>query len=239
MVETAPPDVFEAIIRAQQGDQKALERVVESNLGLVRHVVGKWESRGGDWEDLFQVGCIGLCKAVQRFDPAFGVQFSTYAVPLILGEIKQFLRDDGPIKVSRTLKTLAYQVQQLRETYREKTGEEPTIGMLAEELEVDPAEITLSMEAMEPIQSLYRRAENGEEYCLLDCLGEQDESEQMVDRLCLSQILGQLTVRERQIMVMRYYQQKTQAEIATVLHISQVQVSRLEKKILQNMRQML
>lgn len=236
MVSTAVPDMFAWIEQARQGDKAACDRVVEANLGLVHSVVKKFLNRGCDPEDLFQIGCIGLIKAVNKFDTTFGVQFSTYAVPMIAGEIKRFLRDDGIVKVSRSLKELAGKAQVMREALRARTGEEPTIYELAEELEVDAEELVMALDASAAPQSLYAPAGEEDSRVLMDRIADEEDTVGIVDKLALTELIGRLSPRERQIIVMRYYQQKTQSEIASVLHISQVQVSRLEKKILARMR---
>ncbi len=214
--------------------------MVEQNTGLVHSVVKRFLGRGQDAEDLFQIGCIGLIKAVQKFDISFGVQFSTYAVPMILGELKRFLRDDGMVKVSRSLKETAARAGALREELIHRTGAEPTVGELAKELGISPAELSTAMEATQTPESLYATVDDGtrEMSALIDRL-ESEETPEMdvVNRLTLQHLLEELEGRDRTILFLRYYKEKTQTEIAQRLGISQVQVSRIEKRVLLKMRE--
>ena len=240
MTEHLPERNQQLFARAATGDKEAQNLLVEENTGLVHSLVKRFLGRGHEAEDLFQIGCIGLIKAVQRFDLAFGVQFSTYTVPVILGEIKRFLRDDGMIKVSRSLKETALRAGTLREDLIKQTGKDPTIGELADRLGISPAELSAAMEATRCPDSLYATVDDGNRE--LSSLIERLESPETLDadvanRLTLHRLLSELEGRDRTILFLRYYKEKTQTEIAKQLGISQVQVSRIEKKVLLKMRE--
>ena len=231
---------IELIKLAKEGDRKAREQVATENLGLVWSVVRRFAGRGHELEDLYQIGCIGLMKCIDKFDPAYDVKFSTYAVPMIMGEIKRFLRDDGMVKVSRSLKETAYKVYSVREQMMNEHGIEPTIEELASSLEIEKEDIVLALEAGSEVESIYKTIyqNDGNSIYLIDKLvSSGDESRQAVDRLALEELLGQLEEKERSIIRMRYFEDKTQTEIAGFLGISQVQVSRIEKKVLTKMRE--
>ena len=231
---------IELIKLAKEGDRKAREQVATENLGLVWSVVRRVAGRGHELEDLYQIGCIGLMKCIDKFDPAYDVKFSTYAVPMIMGEIKRFLRDDGMVKVSRSLKETAYKVYSVREQMMNEHGIEPTIEELASSLEIEKEDIVLALEAGSEVESIYKTIyqNDGNSIYLNDNLvSSEDESRQAVDRLALEELLGQLEEKERSIIRMRYFEDKTQTEIAGFLGISQVQVSRIEKKVLTKMRE--
>ena len=228
------------IERAQAGEKEARKVLIEQNLGLVHHIVKRFTGRGIEAEDLFQIGTIGLMKSIDKFDTHFEVKFSTYAVPLIAGEIKRFLRDDGMVKVSRSLKETAYKVYSVREQMMNEHGIEPTIEELASSLEIEKEDIVLALEAGSEVESIYKTIyqNDGNSIYLIDKLvSSEDESRQAVDRLALEELLGQLEEKERSIIRMRYFEDKTQTEIAGFLGISQVQVSRIEKKVLTKMRE--
>ncbi|HIS26919.1 MAG TPA: RNA polymerase sporulation sigma factor SigF [Candidatus Pullilachnospira intestinigallinarum] len=227
------------ITLAHQGDKAARDTLIEENIGLVWSIVRRFQNRGVETEDLFQIGSIGLIKAVDKFDPSYEVQFSTYAVPMIAGEIRRFLRDDGMLKVSRSLKELAGRIYSTKDALEKKNGREPTLFEVADELGVSQEDLVLAMEAQTQVESLQQVIYQGEgsDISLMDKLEEEEnQSEQVVDRLLLEEVLKSLEGRERQLIYMRYFQEKTQAVIARQLGISQVQVSRLEKKILGKLR---
>ena len=227
------------ITLAHQGDKAARDTLIEENIGLVWSIVRRFQNRGVETEDLFQIGSIGLIKAVDKFDPSYEVQFSTYAVPMIAGEIRRFLRDDGMLKVSRSLKELAGRIYSTKDEMEKKNGREPTLFEVADELGVSQEDLVLAMEAQTQVESLQQVIYQGEgsDISLMDKLEEEEnQSEQVVDRLLLEEVLKSLEGRERQLIYMRYFQEKTQAVIARQLGISQVQVSRLEKKILGKLR---
>ena len=227
------------ITLAHQGDKAARDTLIEENIGLVWSIVRRFQNRGVETEDLFQIGSIGLIKAVDKFDPSYEVQFSTYAVPMIAGEIRRFLRDDGMLKVSRSLKELAGRIYSTKDALEKKNGREPTLFEVADELGVSQEDLVLAMEAQTQVESLQQVIYQGEgsDISLMEKLEEEEnQSEQVVDRLLLEEVLKTLEGRERQLIYMRYFQEKTQAVIARQLGISQVQVSRLEKKILGKLR---
>ncbi|WP_303861433.1 RNA polymerase sporulation sigma factor SigF [Alkalibaculum bacchi] len=230
------------IVQAQEGDKLAKETLIEANIGLVNSVVNKFLNRGHDREDLFQIGSIGLIKAVDNFDTSFDVKFSTYAVPMIMGEIKRFLRDDGLIKVNRNLKSIYKKVYYVKEQFFNEHKREPTIEEIAKEIDVEKEEIIMSLEACYTPDYLYEviHHDDGNAVMLIDKIESEDEGEEEVlDKLTLKEMIGELPPRERQIVMMRYFQDKTQNEIAQKLNISQVQVSRLEKKILKKLKESL
>ena len=228
--------------KAQQGDEKAKERLVEKNIALVKSLVKKFLNRGYEYEDLFQLGSIGLVKAIYNYNSSYNVRFSTYAVPMIIGEIKRFLRDDNMIKVSRSLKELVTKANAAKEYLKAELKREPTIQEIAENIESSPDEIIYAMEAVRAPTSIYDviYEDDDNPILLIDKVSEEysQEDEAMV-RLTLKDLLSKLEKRERTIIVMRYFQDKTQSEIAKLLDISQVQVSRIEKRILKKMREMI
>lgn len=229
------------IERAQAGEKEAREVLIEQNLGLVHHIVKRFWGRGYEVEDLFQIGVIGLMKAIDKFDVTFDVKFSTYAVPLIAGEIKRFIRDDGMVKVSRSLKENGMKVKYARERLNNELNREPTLAEVAQEAALSMEEVVLAMEANIQVESIYKSVyqNDGNEIYMVDQLADQrkDEQEGLLNHLLLKQLLSSLSENEQKLIKLRYYQDKTQTEVAKVLGISQVQVSRLEKKILLGMRQ--
>lgn len=230
------------IQRAHQGDKEARDTLIEENMGLVYSVARRFLGRGVDQEDLFQIGSIGLIKAVDKFDPAFQVRFSTYAVPMITGEIKRFLRDDGMLKVSRSLKETACKAYQAREELERSLGREPTLAEIAQALEADREELILALESGAEVESLQQTIFQGDgsSIQLEDKLeAEGDSHEELLNRVLLEEILGVLPGQERALLYQRFFQERTQAEIARELGISQVQVSRMEKRILKQLRQRL
>lgn len=227
---------------AHEGDQQAREQLVMKNVGLVWSIVRHFSGRGCELEDLYQIGCIGLLKAIDKFDLSFDVKFSTYAVPMITGEIKRFLRDDGMIKVSRSVKELGIRVRSMREQLTNQMGREPSLEEIAEQLGVSREEAAASLDAAAEVESIYRTVNAGEDQnlCLLDKLpDEREDQEHLMNQMVLKQLLEQLDDKERSIIMRRYFENQTQIQIAADLHISQVQVSRLEKKILIKMREYL
>ena len=224
---------------AHEGDKNARDTLVEENIGLVWSIVRRFQNRGVEMEDLFQIGSIGLIKAVDKFDLSYEVQFSTYAVPMIAGEIKRFLRDDGMLKVSRPLKEMAGKAYGVREALEKKEGREPTVSEIAEEMGVAVEELMLAMEAGAQVESLQQIIYQGDgnDISLIDKLEEKENTnEKLVNRLFLEEMLGELDGKERELIFKRYFLEKTQAVIADEMGISQVQVSRMEKKIIKEMR---
>lgn len=246
------------IEKSQAGDKETRSILIENNLGLVHHIVKRFAGRGYETEDLFQIGVIGLMKAIDKFDLSYDVKFSTYAVPMILGEIKRFLRDDGMIKVSRTIKENELKVRVVSENLIKKLGREPRISEIAEESGLSEEEITVALEAGAEVESIYKSVyqNDGSEVYLVDKVAGKNgqnatafvggagnvadtEKEALLNHLMLKQVLEALDEKEKKLIEMRYFQDKTQSEVAACMGISQVQVSRLEKKILFKMRSFL
>lgn len=244
------------IARSQAGERDAREVLIEKNLGLVHHIVRRFAGRGHDVEDLFQIGAIGLMKAIDKFDLNLGVKFSTYAVPMITGEIKRFLRDDGLVKVSRTIKENGLKVKLARQKLQAEEGREPTLQEIARETGLAVEEIVLAMGASIEVESIYGAVyqDDGSEVYLVDKVvrgvdgsvgssmvgvadSEDVEKEELLNHMLLTQLLDSLEPSERELICMRYFQDKTQVEIAGILGVSQVQVSRMEKKILLRLRE--
>ena len=227
------------LVLAKEGDEEAKEELVSNNLGLVHHVVKRFVGRGVETEDLIQIGSIGLLKAIDHFNTEYGVQFSTYAVPMIQGEIKRFLRDDGMIKVSRSIKENGFKIKKTVNEYVQKYGVEPTVNCLCELTGLMPDDVLMAMEASMDVESIYytTNREDGNEQFLVDKLsGETKEEEKIVNRVMLKQLLNTLGETEKKLVHLRYYEDKTQMQVAGILGISQVQVSRLEKKIIMGLR---
>ena len=230
--------VLHLVCRAQQGDQEAKGLLVEENTPLIKSVLKRFINKGIEYDDLYQIGCIGFLKAIKNFNGDFGVKFSTYVVPMVIGEVKRFMRDDGAIKVSRALKTLNLQIGRYSKEFISKENRDPTIEELAEHFSVDAQEIVLAMDSAKMPLSLYSPMEDDSDSAtLVDRLeSQEDEGGKIIDNIALKQLIKRLNERDRKIIVLRYFFDKTQCEIAKQLNISQVQVSRLENKILENMR---
>ena len=233
-------ETMKLIQMAHEGDKAARDQLVMDNVGLRWSIVRRFSGRGYEMEDLFQIGSIGLIKAIDKFDTGFDVKFSTYAVPMITGEIKRFLRDDGMIKVSRSIKELAGKVKSVREEMTYTLGREPTLEEIAGRLGTSREEVAASLEAGAEVESLYRPAGGNDDsnaITLLDRLEEENnEQEALLNRMVLKDLMGELNDGQRDIIVRRYFYNQTQTQIASELGISQVQVSRLEKRILKEMR---
>ncbi len=232
-------DNRELLLRAKQGDQDAREQLVEGNIRLVHSIVKRFTMRGYESEDLFQIGCIGLVKAIDKFDDSFQVQFSTYAVPLIMGEIKRFMRDDGMVKISRSVKENSWKINRCISDLIKMNGREPNIEEIEKVTGIDKEDILLAMETSKDVESIYKTVCGGEgkELCLIDQLkDEKNDAEKVLNHAMLEQLIQELDDMEKEIIIMRYYNEMTQSDIAKKLKISQVQVSRLERKILMQMR---
>ncbi len=240
-------NLAELMNMAHAGDKWARDRLVADNLGLVYAVVRRFEHRGHDREELFQIGCIGLMKAVDHFDVSLQLAFSTYAVPMITGEIRRFLRDDGMVKVSRTLKEQGYRISRARETLVSVLGREPDMAELSAATELSTEEIAMALEANREVESIYRPVyeKDGDELLMIDQVengsnaaytGEEPEKEAVLNKIVIEQLLDGLEEQERKLLTMRYFDNKTQSEVAAVLGMSQVQVSRMEKRILLRLR---
>lgn len=230
------------IDRAHQGDKEARDQLVLENMGLIWSIVRRFQGRGAEMEDLFQIGSIGLLKAIDKFDLSYEVRFSTYAVPMITGEIKRFLRDDGMIKVSRSLKEMGIKTRAAREALTYSLGREPTVEEIAQKIGASKEEVAASMEAGAEVESLYKSVQKQDEsgLCLMDKIEDQNQDhEKLLNHMVLEELIKQLGDKEKEIILRRYYENQTQTEIAKALNISQVQVSRLEKRILRQMREKL
>ena len=223
---------------AQAGDQEACQRLVEENTGLIWSVVKRYTRRVVDREDLYQLGCLGFLKAVQGFDTEFGTQFSTYAVPKIAGEIRRFLRDDGAVKVSRSLKEQAATIKTARNRLTGALGREPTIQEISRQTGLTPEEIAMAETATAATESIQR--ETGDEgFTLENVLTDTESEERMVEKVALRQAIQSLPERERLVIQLRYFHGLTQQRVAAVMNVSQVQVSRIEKKAIAQLRQLM
>lgn len=230
------------ISRAQAGDDSAAEQLIQENTGLIWSVVKKFSKRGYEMDDLYQIGAIGLLKCIRKFDTSFDVKFSTYAIPMIIGEIKRFLRDDGMIKVSRPMKEIATKARYITELLTARLGRQPTINELATELNISTEELVVAMEAGKDIESLHATIYQGDgsPIFLIDKVAQGlDDGEKIINKLTLKQLIERLKPKERQVVVLRYFQDKTQMEVANMIGVSQVQVSRIEKKVLQALKESL
>lgn len=235
-------DNLELVRRARDGDKNALDELIKLNLPLVSAVSKKFLNRGYEYEDIFQIGSIGLVKAVNNFDPKFNVKFSTYAVPMIMGEIKRFIRDDGIIKVSRSVKNTAKKLHYDKEALTKKLDRDPTIEELSAYSGINTEEIVFALESANNLQYLYDtiHQDDGSPVLLIDKLSENyEEDNEIVDKLALKEALTNLDYKSRQIIMLRYFKDKTQVQVAKLLGISQVQVSRIEKKVLKLMKERL
>lgn len=228
------PELLQA---AREGDNRACEQVLQENAGLIWSIVRRYYGRGVDPDDLYQLACLGFLKAVRGYDPEFGTQFSTYAVPKIAGEIRRFLRDDGAVKVSRGVKERAAAIRMARNRLQSKLNREPTLSELAEETGLEPEEIAATETAVEPVASL--QMETGEGITLESMLGTGGMEETVVEQMVLRQALHQLPQQERQVLLLRYYKGLTQSRTAQIIGVSQVQVSRIERRAVVHLREYL
>lgn len=219
-----------------------MTKLIKDNQGLIWSIVKRFTGRNYETDDLYQIGCMGFIKAIKRFNTEFDVQISTYAVPYILGEIKKYIRDDGMIKISRSVKELGIRIKQLQNEYIKKNQEEMNIGQISEELNIDKEEIIFALEAQRPVESIYQEESNNDndkrELISKIPILENQESK-IINNISLNKIIRELNVRERQIIILRFYREKTQTEVGKMLGISQVQVSRIEKSVLEKMKQKL
>lgn len=230
---------IEDIIEAQNGNQEKMTKLVEENNGLIWSIVKRFKDRGYELEDLYQIGSIGFIKSIKRFDTSFEVKLSTYAVPYILGEIKRFIRDDGSVKVSRSIKELVIKIKDIQSKYLKETGEEINITEIAKQLKMPKEEIAVALDSLKPTISIYEDSYTNDEggISFLDTLSTNvDEAETLTNKLTIKEMIANLEQREKEIILLRYYKNKTQTEVAKILGISQVQVSRIEKKILNSMK---
>ena len=226
------------IERMNGGDKQAKDELIERNMGLVYSAARRFVSRGYDFEDIVQIGAIGLIKAAEKFDASYKVQFSTYAVPMIIGEIKRFLRDDGAVKISRTLKETAMKGWRTEEILRRRFSREPTINEIAKECGISAETLIEAFEAAAPPESLYGSVYSGgtKPVALIDTIAGSDMEEGVINRVLVNEIMKSLSEREKQVLIMRYFRGRTQSEVAKEFGVSQVQISRIEKKAMEKIR---
>ena len=232
------------IEKAQNGNKEEMTKLIEDNSGLVWSIVRRFSGRGYEIEDLYQIGCIGLIKAIQRFDTSFEVRLSTYAVPYILGEIKRYIRDDGPIKVSRSIRELNAKIVELQKEYFNKYGKEISLEEIAKDLRTSKEEITMAMDSTRPVDSIedakYRDNKTDKTISILENISTgRDEQTEITNKIAIKNLINELNKQEKEIIMLRYYKQKTQMQLSKILGITQVQVSRIERKVLDNMRRKL
>lgn len=223
---------------AQENDEEAMEILIKNNSGLVWNIVKRFIGRGYETDDLYQIGSIGLIKAIKRFDTSLEVQLSTYAVPYIMGEIKRFIRDDGIIKVSRQTKELAIKIKQIQNEYMNKSGEEISLKQISEILKIPKEEIAAAIESSNTVNSIYSvEGANSDDRMIIEKIAEdKDEYNHLVNKITLNEIIDNLEEREKEVVLLRFYKEKTQSQVGKILGITQVQVSRIEKKVLEKMR---
>ena len=232
------------IERAQNGSKEDMTKLIEDNSRLVWSIVRRFNGRGYDIEDLYQIGSIGLIKAIQRFDTSFEVRLSTYAVPYILGEIKRYIRDDGPIKVSRSIKELNIKILELQKEYFRKYGRDIKLEEISKELRISKEEITMALDSSKPVDSIenakYTDNKTDKTVSILDQISTgKDEQTEIANRITIKNLISELNDNEKEIILLRYYKQKTQMQVSRILGITQVQVSRIERKVLEKMRRKL
>ena len=224
------------IILAQKGDNEAKSKIIQENSPLIKSVVKRFRNRGIEYEDLFQLGCIGMLKAIKNFSMDYSVKFSTYAVPMIIGEIKRYLRDDGIIKISRSIKSLSYKIAFFVSEYKTKNNKSPQIFEIANALSVDPQEVAIALDAGKTHVSLYDKGDDEQNVSVIEKLSAKDDSEEILDKIIIKDAISSLNEREKRIIILRYYKDKTQSEVAKELNVSQVQISRLESKIIDKIK---
>ena len=227
---------LDLIEKAQGGSESAKTELIRENSPLIKSVIRRYRNKGVDYDDLYQLGCIGFLKAIRNFSTQFGVKFSTYAVPMIAGEVKRFLRDDGYIKVSRSVKSLAAKISYFVETYKNTHNDSPSIDEIAAEFNVEPQEAVFALDSAKFPVSLYEKTDDDNSRSLMDKIAAKETIEDNLDKIVLKDAISELDDREKKIIILRYYRDKTQSEVARVLKVSQVQVSRLENKILDKLR---
>lgn len=225
------------IIKAQNGDNEALGRIIEENSGLIWSIVKRFLGRGYEKEDLYQIASIGFIKAIRRFDFEFNVRLSTYAVQYMIGEIKKFLRDDGIIKISRTAKELGIKIKELERDYLIRTGESLSIIEMAKALNVSEEDVCTSIEANKVIESINQELKEGGVEKIDRIITSSDEQNKIVDKITVIELIKALNIREKRLIILRYFKEKTQTQVAKIMGISQVQVSRIERRVLREFRE--
>ncbi len=228
--------LLDYIRRAKNGDEKAKDIIFTQNSPLIKSIIRRFQNKGVEYDDLYQIACIGFLKAINNFDESFGVKFSTYTVPMIIGEIKRYIRDNGAIKVSRTLKILANKINRYVEDYQSKNSNSPAVEIIAEKFKITPEEVVIAMDSSKMPLSIFDKFEDDDGQELIEKIPYSDNEENTLNKILLSNIIEGLNERERKVIVLRYFRDKTQSEIAESLGVSQVQVSRLESKIIDKIR---
>lgn len=224
---------------AQNNNEEAMEMLIKNNSGLIWSIVKRFTGRGYETEDLYQIGCIGLIKAIKRFDINLDVQLSTYAVPYIMGEIKRFIRDDGIIKISRQTKELSVKIKQIQNDYMNKLGEEISINLIADKLNISKEEVAAAIESTQNVNSIYNieAPDGSDDRMLIDKISDnKDEYNKLVDEMTLKDIINNLDQKEKEVILLRFYKEQTQSQVGKILGITQVQVSRIEKRVLEKMK---
>lgn len=232
---------METIKKAQQGDNNELEKLINDNNGLIWSIVRRFNGRGYEKEDLYQIACMGFIKSIKRFDTGLDVKLSTYAVPYMIGEIKRYIRDDGIIKISRSIKELGVKIKELQKEYINKKGKEITLEEIEKELKVSKEDISLALEATTNVESIdsatYTNQKDGNTIQLIEKIStEKDEQEMITNKLVIKELINGLEKRDKEVIMLRFYKEKTQAQVAKILGVTQVQVSRIERKILDTMK---
>ena len=226
------------IIKAQNGNEDLMEQLIEKNKGLIWSIIRRFKDRGVETDDLYQIGVLGFIKSIKKFDTTFDVKLSTYAVPYIMGEVKRHIRDDGPIKISRSIKDLGKKAMEIQREHLRKTGQDISIVEVAKKLRVSKEEIAFALDSFNPVESIYNSTTDQEDGpTLIDTISSNiDEQSEIVNKLSLEQLIENLNGEEKQIIMLRYYKGRTQSEVAKILKTSQVQISRIEKRILEKMK---
>lgn len=225
------------VTQAKNGDDLAKEKLITVNSPLIKSVIKRYLNKGIEYDDLFQLGALGFVKAIKNYDSSFNVKFTTYAVPMIAGEIKRFLRDDGTVKVSRSIKHQSIQVKNFIVEYNQRHGTNPTLDQISQKFNMDKSDIVFVMEANTNPLSLNDKFEDDDSCTLMDKISDDFSPEKYIDKLAIRELIENLSAREKQVIIMRYYMDKTQSEIAKALGVSQVQVSRIENKVLKEMKE--
>ncbi len=229
--------LLDYIRKAKNGDESAKKIIFENNSPLIKSIIRRFKNKGVEYDDMYQIACIGFLKAINNFDESFGVKFSTYTVPMVIGEIKRYIRDNGAIKVSRTLKILANKINRFVDEYQLKHNDSPTVELIAKEFNITAEEVVIAMDSSKMPLSIYEKFDDEEEgQELIEKISYVDEEETTLNKIHLSGIIESLDEREKKVIILRYFRDRTQSEIAESLGVSQVQVSRLESKIIEKIR---
>ncbi|MBP3707768.1 MAG: SigB/SigF/SigG family RNA polymerase sigma factor [Clostridia bacterium] len=227
----------ESILKAQSGDKEMMSRLITENSNLIWSIVTRFKDRGYETQDLYQIGCIGFIKSIKRFDTNYDVKLSTYAVPYILGEIKRFIRDDGPVKVSRSIKELSYRIKIVQREFINKKGREVKIEELTKILKSNKEDILIAIDSTNSVESIDRNINDSDDLTIMDKLKSNvDQEKEIINRITIKDLMEKLDEKSKKIIILRYFRGKTQSQVARFMGISQVQVSRMEKKILNNMK---